>query len=179
MRDRRGIIAALVAVHTAAVTADTVSRPIDGKHFLGFNVNNLQSGNFSQDAAYTNVGVFKRTNVLFSSNIHHYTTQCPRAYTRSIIDRRTQTTAHVLKAGTLRYPGGNLADWWDWRTGWCVPETTTSGCEALKNPCASKQHRKVYKVREVWWQLYILLDVCIRTLYTHVAIQPPPIPIEI
>ena len=91
----------------------------------------------------------------------------------------TQTTAHVLKAGTLRYPGGNLADWWDWRTGWCVPETTTSGCEALKNPCASKQHRKVYKVREVWWQLYILLDVCIRTLYTHVAIQPPPIPIEI
>jgi hypothetical protein len=60
-------------------------RPIDGAHFLGFNVVNLQSGNFSTDSAYV------------------------------------RTTAAQLHAGTLRYPGGNLGDWWDWKTGWCPP----------------------------------------------------------
>ena len=53
----------------------------------GFNVVNLQSGNFSADAAYTHA------------------------------------TAALLHSGALRYPGGNLADWWDWRS----PRMLTTG----------------------------------------------------
>ena len=61
-------------------TAVAASRALAGASFLGFNVVNLQSGNFSADAAYTHA------------------------------------TAALLHSGALRYPGGNLADWWDWRS---------------------------------------------------------------
>ena len=57
--------------------AAAISRPLDGSHFLGYNVVNLQSGNFSTDRAYV-------------------------------------SGTAALRPGTLRYPGGNLGDWWDW-----------------------------------------------------------------
>ena len=41
----------------------------------------------------------------------------------------------------LRYPGGNLADWWDWRTGWCVSATVAAGCPECHNACKSKPRR--------------------------------------
>ena len=105
------MIAVFAAMQMEVPSAAAISRAIDGKHFLGYNVVNLQSGNFTTDANYV------------------------------------ASTADILRAGTLRYPGGNLADWWDWKAGWCIPETTAQGCAALKNPCSNKQKRKVYKVR--------------------------------
>eukprot|EP00729_Bicosta_minor_P018458 gene18458-32957_t len=106
------MIAVFAAMQMEVPSAAAISRAIDGKHFLGYNVVNLQSGNFTTDAKYV------------------------------------ASTADILRAGTLRYPGGNLADWWDWKAGWCIPETTAQGCAALKNPCANKQQRKVYKLEE-------------------------------
>ena len=41
----------------------------------------------------------------------------------------------------LRYPGGNLADWWDWRTGWCVSATVAAGCPECHNACKGKPRR--------------------------------------
>ena len=61
------------------VSATEPRRAINGNAFLGYNVVNLRSGNFS-DAPYL------------------------------------EATA-ALNPGILRYPGGNIADWWDWRTG--------------------------------------------------------------
>ncbi len=88
-------------------------RPLDGSHFLGYNVVNLQSGNFSQDAHYL------------------------------------AATDTFLHAGVLRYPGGNLANWWDWRSGWCVPnDTPHTGCPLCRHPCANKRRRRVYRLAE-------------------------------
>jgi hypothetical protein len=69
-------LALAAAVVRGPAALHGASRPLDGAHFLGFNVVNLQSGNFSTDSAYA------------------------------------AATAGALQAGTLRYPGGNLADFW-------------------------------------------------------------------
>jgi len=93
-------------------------RAVDGAHFLGYNVVNLQSGNFSSDAAYSTA------------------------------------TAAALHAGTLRYPGGNLGDWWDWRTGWCLDNVSVPALPAVHNPCyggrsgAKPKRRRVYLLEE-------------------------------
>jgi alpha-L-arabinofuranosidase len=85
-------------------------RSINGAHFLGFNVVNLQSGNFS-DPPYV-------------------------------------AAAAALHAGLLRYPGGNLADFWDWRAGWCVANISAEGCPACLNPCANKAPPRRYFLEE-------------------------------
>lgn len=95
----------------------TGRRPLDGAHFLGYNVVNLQSGNFSADPAYA------------------------------------QATA-ALNSGTLRYPGGNLGDWWDWKKGWCVSNTSVASVPKVRNPCAGgrsgskPKRRRVYLLEE-------------------------------
>lgn len=91
------------------VVAVGEARPLDGDHFIGYNVVNLQSGNFT-DPGYTN------------------------------------GTA-LAGAGLLRYPGGNLADFWDWRTGWCVAAATAVGCDKCTNPCKGKR-RRLYSLAE-------------------------------
>ena len=85
-------------------------RTLEGANFLGYNVVNLQSGNFSGDAAYV------------------------------------ASTAGLLHAGVLRYPGGNLADWWDWKTGWCVAQPKVGCCPQLKNPCTKMVERGIIRV---------------------------------
>jgi alpha-L-arabinofuranosidase len=90
-------------------TGSQLSRSIDGQHFLGFNVVNLQSGNFTTDRAYL------------------------------------EGTA-ALHAGILRYPGGNIADYWDWQLGWCVPNTTS--CSTERNPCKNKKRVRRYLLEE-------------------------------
>jgi hypothetical protein len=36
------------------------------------------------------------------------------------------TTAQLLGGGGfLRYPGGSTANYWDWRSGWCVPNSSS------------------------------------------------------
>jgi alpha-L-arabinofuranosidase len=57
-------------------------------------------------------------------------------------------TANALHAGTLRYPGGNLADWWDWKTGWCIDNTTAPGCPKCNNPCRKKSKKRTYFLHE-------------------------------
>ena len=89
-----------------------MSRNLPGNHFIGYNVVNLQSGNFTTDTEYVTA------------------------------------TSHLLHAGLLRYPGGNLADWWNWETGWCVKTTTASGCPRCKNPCARKSTVRTYTLEE-------------------------------
>eukprot|EP00936_MAST-01D_sp_MAST-1D-sp1_P002946 g2946.t1 len=88
------------------------TRLLDGAHFLGFNVVNLQSGNFSSDAEYV------------------------------------RSTAGALQAGILRYPGGNLADFWDWRRGWCVENATAASCPECRNPCSGKSVPRRYSLEE-------------------------------
>jgi hypothetical protein len=88
------------------------ARPVSDARVLGFNVNNLQSGNFSSDLAYAT------------------------------------STADSLHAGVLRYPGGNLADFWDWRSGWCVAAKTAQGCPSCSNPCANKPTKRLYPLAE-------------------------------
>ena len=94
------------------------SRPLDGAAFVGFNVVNLQSGNFSTDGAYV------------------------------------RATANALHAGVLRYPGGNLADWWDWRTGWCVENVSIPTLPMVRNPCyggrsgSKPKRQRVYRLEE-------------------------------
>ena len=83
--------------------------------FVGYNVVNLQSGNFT--------------------------------------DPRYTEGSAALNAGVLRYPGGNLADWWDWRTGWCVKETECAGCPASlpsvpKKPGGCKNKPRQYFLDE-------------------------------
>eukprot|EP01051_Picozoa_sp_SAG22_P018682 SAG22_NODE_3217_length_1851_cov_1.808219_1_plen_236_part_00 len=96
-------------------------RPVSGRNFLGYNVVNLQSGNFSSDPAYA---------------------------------AATGPVAGGLHAGSLRYPGGNLADWWDWRSGWCVANTSVPAVPAVRNPCYAGRSggrpkpRRVYMLEE-------------------------------
>ena len=62
---------------------------------------------------------------------------CSRATLRRTRPSSRSGTAELLP-GTLRYPGGNLGDWWDWRTGWCVTNTSVPGCTGSHcptNPC--------------------------------------------
>ena len=86
--------------------ATAISRPLDGSHFLGYNVVNMQSGNFSTDRAYV-------------------------------------SGTAALRPGTLRYPGGNLGDWWDWRTGWCVTNTSVPSSPQVTNPCYAPHAKPV------------------------------------
>ena len=88
------------------------ARHLTDPRALGYNVVNLQSGNFSLDAAYAD------------------------------------TTAKVLHAGVLRYPGGNLADFWDWKAGWCVATTQAPGCPQCRNPCQKKRVARPYTLTE-------------------------------
>ena len=81
------IAAAVLYAHGSA------GRTLNGSHFLGYNVVNLASGNFSDPGYAANTAAVGGT--------------------------------------VLRYPGGNLADWWDWRTGWCVSATVAAGCPQL------------------------------------------------
>ncbi len=46
--------------------------------------------------------------------------------------------ATQIKPGTLRYPGGTVANYWDWQTGWFVP----------KSPF-SKSQRSIYRLQEL------------------------------
>ena len=85
--------------HCASVAATAATpRTLRGRQFLGYNVVNLQSGNFSTNPSYVD------------------------------------STA-ALTPGTLRYPGGNLADWWDWRTGWCLRNLSVPSSPQATNPC--------------------------------------------
>ena len=102
----------LAVLAIAGVACSRPARQIDGR-FFGFNVVNLQSGNFSTDEAYS------------------------------------AATADVLHAKVLRYPGGNLADFWNWTTGWCVNTTEAVGCAKCSNPCQRKnKHPRIYKLEE-------------------------------
>ena len=91
------IAAAVLYAHGSA------GRTLDGSHFLGYNVVNLASGNFSDPGYAANTAAVGGT--------------------------------------VLRYPGGNLADWWDWRTGWCVSATSAAGCPECHNACKGKPRR--------------------------------------
>jgi len=91
-------------------------RPLNGRHFVGYNVVNLQSGNFSTDPAYV-------------------------------------ASTVALTPGTLRYPGGNLADWWDWRTGWCLGNLSVPSSPQATNPCyaghtSRPKPRRPYQIEE-------------------------------
>ena len=92
-------------------------RSVAGGQFLGMNVVNLQSGNFSSDPDYL-------------------------------------ASTAALNTGTLRYPGGNLGDWWDWRTGWCVQNASVPDCPAVRNPCfggrdgGKSKRKRIYKLEE-------------------------------
>jgi hypothetical protein len=104
--------AASRALAGASFPSAAASRALAGASFLGFNVVNLQSGNFTTDEAYA------------------------------------AATAGALQAGVLRYPGGNIADFWDWRVGWCVAAPNASGCPSCRNPCPSKLRRRTYLLEE-------------------------------
>ena len=99
----------LLLLHLSVVS--TTSRNLPGKQFFGYNVVNLQSGNFSTDQAYA-------------------------------------IATKSLNVGILRYPGGNLADFWNWRTGWCVNTTSANGCPKCKNPCVNKSEKRIYRLEE-------------------------------
>ena len=65
---------------------------------------------------------------------------------------RLRGARRAVGGTVLRYPGGNLADWWDWRTGWCVSATVAAGCpERLARARASPS-----------------------SLLPHEALRPPP-----
>ena len=96
----------------AVSLVSTSSRDLVGKHFIGYNVVNLQSGNFTSDPAYA------------------------------------AATHSLLRAGILRYPGGNLADFWDWETGWCVTAAGAQGCPKCTNPCLKKTEKRIYRLEE-------------------------------
>lgn len=48
--------------------------------------------------------------------------------------------ATQMKPGTLRYPGGTIANYWDWRTGWFLPQAPGS---FLSSP------RSIYRLQEL------------------------------
>lgn len=33
------------------------------------------------------------------------------------------TRLPILQPGTLRYPGGTLGNWWDWKKGWFISDS--------------------------------------------------------
>jgi hypothetical protein len=106
------LLCSAAAAFLGSAPSAAASRALAGASFLGFNVVNLQSGNFTTDEAYA------------------------------------AATAGALQAGVLRYPGGNIADFWDWRVGWCVAAPNASGCPSCRNPCPSKLRRRTYLLEE-------------------------------
>lgn len=48
--------------------------------------------------------------------------------------------ATQMKPGTLRYPGGTVANYWDWRSGWFVPRALSSFLSAP---------RSIYRLQEL------------------------------
>jgi hypothetical protein len=47
-------------------------------------------------------------------------------------DPNAVKAAVQLKPGTLRYPGGTVANYWDWRSGWFVPDAPAGFLNSLR-----------------------------------------------
>lgn len=48
-------------------------------------------------------------------------------------DPNTVKAATQMKPGTLRYPGGTVANYWDWRSGWFVPKAPSGFLSAPRS----------------------------------------------